>query len=344
MRPSPLLALLAPFLALFLAVTSQPAAAADPTLAIVKQRGQLVCGVNGQLPGFSTVSAQGQWAGLEIDLCDAISAAVLDEKAKPRYVALTAAGRFDALRKGEIDVLVRNTTVSLDRMARTGVRDAGIYYIDGQVVMVPKKLGIASLVGLDKGSVCILKGTPYEKRLRSWFAAHKLSLTTVPFDTQDQMYQAFFAGQCNGVTQDAAALAATVIAAGKASDYQVLPEFIAKDPLGPYVRSGDEDWQDIVRFTIAALIEAEERGITRANIEANLRSDDPAVQLLLGVEPANGKLLGLDEKWAYRAIRQVGNYGECFERNLGNLSALNFARGVNALWSAGGAFYPLPMH
>lgn len=319
------------------------AAHAEPTLAAVKKRGQLVCGINGELPGFSVMNARKEWEGIEVELCRAIAAAVLGDAGKSKVVPLTAARRFDALKKGEIDVLVRNSTVTLDRTARTGVRDAGVYFIDGQSVAVAKKLGIAKLVDLDKGTVCVLRGTPYEKDLQGWFAYRKLSVVSLMFDTQTAMYEAFFAGRCQGVTQDVSAIAGSVVASGKAADYLVLPETIATHPLAPFVRAGDDEWLDVVRWTIYAMLNAEEHGVTRANVDEQRKAGSAAVQRLLGVEPGSGKSLGLDESWAYAIAKQVGNYGEVYERNVGAASSLKFARGVNALWSAGGALYSPPL-
>ena len=319
------------------------AARAESTLAAVKKRGQLVCGINGELPGFSKINVQKEWEGIEVELCRAIAAAVLGDAGKAKFVPLTAARRFDALTKGEIDVLVRNSTVTLDRTARTGVRDAGVYFIDGQSVAVAKKLGIARLAGLDKGTVCVLRGTPYEKDLQDWFTFRKLSVVPMMFDTQTAMYEAFFAGRCQGVTQDVSAIAGSVVASGKAADYLVLPETVATHPLAPFVRAGDDEWLDVVRWTIYAMLGAEERGVTRANVDEQRKAGSAAAQRLLGVTPGSGKSLGLDESWAYAIVKQVGNYGEVYERNVGVGSSLKFARGVNALWSAGGALYSPPL-
>jgi general L-amino acid transport system substrate-binding protein len=264
---------------------------AESTLAAVRARGRLLCGINGQLPGFSVQNESKEWAGFEIDYCRAVAAAVLGDGGKVGFVPLTAARRFDALREGSIDVLMRNTTASLERTASTGVRDAAVIYVNAQ----------------------------------------------------RDMYQAFHDGKCSGVTQEISALAATVIASGRASDYIMLPDIVARDPLAPYVRAGDEQWLDVVRWTHFALLDAEEHGITQVNVDEQLRSPLPAVRRLLGVAPANGKMLCLKEDWAYQAIRQVGNYAEIYERNVGKGPALKFARGVNALWSRGGVMYPLPM-
>lgn len=326
-----------------LAIGVLPAAAADPTLGIVKKRGALACGVNGQLPGFSAMNDKKEWAGLEIDFCRAIAAAVLGDAAKVKFVPLTTAHRFDALRSGEIDVLARNSTATLERTVKTGVRDAAIFYIDGQAVAVPKKLRVSALDQVAGNTICILNNTPYGRNIREWFAFRKLPYTAVTFDTQNDMYAAFFAGKCSALTQDISAITTTIVASGHAADYLVLPEIIAKDPLAAYVRANDDEWFDVVRWTFNALLDAEERGITQANVLSQRETGTPATKRLLGVPEDDGKLLGLGASWAYDAIKQVGNYGEIYDRNLGRFSSLKFPRGVNALWGAGGVLHPLPL-
>lgn len=319
------------------------AQAASPTLAQVKQRGELLCGINGQLPGFSVQNERKEWVGFEIDYCRAIAAAVLGDGSKVRFVPLTTVNRFDALRNGTIDVLVRNTTASLIRTARTGVRDAVVIYVDAQAVVVPKALNVRELAELKGKSVCILRGTPYLARIEEWFAHRGGTIVPMMFDTQDAMYKAFHSGECNSITQVISALAMTVVASGRAADYLMLPELISKDPLAAYVRSGDEEWFDVVRWTHFALVEAEEHGITQANVDARLNSNLAGERRFLGLTPGNGQALGLDERWAYRIVKQGGNYGEIYERNVGKGSALKFQRGINALWYRGGMIYALPM-
>jgi general L-amino acid transport system substrate-binding protein len=320
-----------------------PAAAAEPTLAAVKKRGELHCGINGQLPGFSALDSQKQWMGFEIEVCRAIAAAVLGDAGKVKFVPLTPTNRFDALRRNEIDVLARNSTATLERTAKTGIRDAVVIYVDGQAVAVPKKLSIANLAQLDKATFCILNGTPYGPNLQEWFESRKLTYTSVMFNTQTEMYAAFYDGKCQAVTQDISALVGTIIASGRAADYLMLPEIVAKDPLAAYVRAGDDEWLDVVRWTYFVLVDAEERGVTKANVDGQQETGTPAVKRLLGAIPGNGKALGLDENWAFNVIKQVGNYSEIYERNLGTYSPLKFARGVNALWNNGGALYALPL-
>lgn len=334
---------LAAALSLVLMAVDDGARAAEPTLATVKKRGQLICGINGQLPGFSTKDAQGNWTGLEIEFCRAVAAAVLGNDDKVKFVPLTTLNRFDALRSGEIDILARNSTATLIRTARTGVRDAAIIYIDGQVVVVPKKNGAAKLAELAGKQICTLKGTPYEQSALDWFGGRNLTIKVVLYDTQTALFDAFFKDQCAGLVQDISALASTIISSGRASDYLVLPELLATDPLAAYVRAGDDEWYDVVRWVHFAQLHGEELGVTKANAAAERTSSNPAVRRLLGVENGSGKLLGLDDAWAYNVLSQVGNYAESYDRNVGRNSPLKFSRGINALWTQGGAMYALPL-
>jgi general L-amino acid transport system substrate-binding protein len=325
------------------ALANLPARAADPTLAAVKKRDALLCGVNGQLPGFSTMNEQHEWTGFETDFCRAIAAATLGDASKVKFVPLTARNRFDTLRSGEIDVLARNSTATLERTVKTGVRDAAVIYIDGQAVAVRKGLGISALSQVAGHTVCILNGTPYGRNMRGWFGDRNLSYSAVTFNTQKEMYDAFYAGKCDAVTQDISAISTTILSSGKAADYQVLREIIAEDPLAAYVRAGDDEWFDVVRWTFHALIGSEARGVTRANVELQRRMGSSAVKRLLGEPPDDAKLLGLDDNWAFNIIKQVGNYGEIYERNLGEYSRWKFPRGMNALSSSGGVLYALPL-
>ena len=318
-------------------------APAQATLDIVKKRGQLVCGVNGSLPGFSLFNAVKEWEGLDVDLCRAVAAAVLGDATKVKFVTLTAQQRFDALAAGDIDMLARNSSVTLERAVGNRVRFATVNYYDGQGFVVPKRLKIETLTALRNGNVCVTKGTTHASNMEDWFRVRRLSVNVVNFDTQDAMYEAFFGARCLAVTQDVTALAATLVRSGKAADHLMLPEIISKEPLGPYVRSGGEAWLDIVRWTHFAMLEAEEREITKGNVDSKRESSDPPVRRFLGLTPGNGKALGLDEAWAYNVIRQLGNYSEIFERNVGARSALGFGRGLNALWNKGGLMYPMPL-
>ncbi len=330
---------------LFVALASfgPQAMAADPTLDAVKKRGQLACGVNGSLAAFSYLNDKKERVGFDAEYCRAIAAAVLGDATKVNFVPLPLAKRFEALASGQVDVLVRHSIVTMDRTVGTGVRAAAVTYIDGQAFVVPKTLGANALQALDKQTVCVTKDTPHKVNTENWFTLRGLSVTTSVFDDQDAMYQAFFAGRCAGVTQEATILASTIIASGKATNYLMLPDIISSEPLGPYVRTGDQQWFDVVHWTHNAMVAAEEFGIFQANVDDQRNSKDPRVRQLLGVDAGNGKLLGLDESWAYNVIKQVGNYGEVYDRNFGAGSPLKFGRGVNALWRKGGVMYSLPM-
>jgi general L-amino acid transport system substrate-binding protein len=325
------------------ALSARQASAAEPTLDVVKTRGRLVCGVNGELPGFSFFNAVKEWEGLDVEFCRAVAAAVLGDATKVTFVPLTADQRFDALAAGKVDLLARNSTVTLQRTAGTGVRFAAVTYYDGQAFVVPKRLKIDRATSLSGGNVCVVNGTTHSDNMDNWFRVRRLSVVPLTFETAADMYKAFFIGRCLAVTQDATALASMMVRSGKAADYMMLPEVISKEPLGPYVRRDDDAWLDIVRWTHYAMLEAEEYDVRQDNVDDKRESHDPQVRLLLGVIPGNGKALGLDEKWAYNIIKQVGNYGESYERNIGQGSALRFGRGINALWNKGGLMYPLPL-
>jgi general L-amino acid transport system substrate-binding protein len=323
---------------------SGAAVRAESTLATVKKRGELVCGVNGSLPAFSYLDEKKERVGFDAEFCRAVAAAVLGDAKKVKFVTLSLSKRFDALKSGEIDLLVRHTTISLDRTAAaSGVRYAAVTFIDGQAFVVPRTAGVSSLAGLDGKSICVTKDAPHKGNVETWFTLRGISVTATPFDDQDEMYKAFFEGKCAGVSQEATILASTVIATGKASEYLMLPEIISREPLGPFVRNGDDGWYDIVHWTQNVMIEAEERGLRKATVDEDLGSKDPAVRMLLGVEPGQGRALGLDDKWAYNIVKQVGNYAEVYDRNFGAGSPLKFGRGVNALWGKGGVMYSLPM-
>lgn len=325
------------------ALSALDASAAEPTLEVVKKRGQLVCGVNGELPGFSFFNAVKEWEGLDVEFCRTVAAAVLGDASKVKFVPLTAERRFGALAAGEVDLLSRNSTATLQRAVGTDVRFAAVTYYDGQAFVVPKRLNIDRAASLRGSNVCVIRGTTHATNMDSWFRVRRLSVIPVSFDTAAEMYAAFFANRCLAVTQDSTALASMMVRSGKAADYLMLPEIISKEPLGPYVRRGDDAWLDIVRWTHYAMLQAEEYDIRKDNVDDKRESNDPAVRLLLGAHPGNGKALGLDEAWAYNVVKQVGNYGESYERNVGQGSALKFARGINALWSKGGLMYPLPL-
>ena len=318
---------------------------AGKTADAIRERGQLACGVSTGVAGFSAADSKGEWRGMDVDFCRALAAAVLKDPGKVRWSPLTSQQRFTALQSGEIDVLSRNTTWTLGRDAGQGLVYAGYMFIDGQGFLVPKRLKITSAKQLDGAEICVQTGTTTEKNLAEFARANKIQFKTLMFENLRAVLKSFFSGRCQAFTADASALASIrANDSGKPEDYVVLPDRISKEPLGPVVRRGDEDWFALVRWTIFALLEAEERGITRANVDEIRRStDDPAVQRLLGVSEDVGKPLGLDKEWVYRAIKAVGNYGEIFERNVGPNSLLQLPRGINALPRDGGVMYSPPL-
>ena len=317
---------------------------AGKTLDAVKASGQLVCGVNTSGPGFSSADSQGRWSGLDVDFCRAVAAAVLKDAAKVKYVPLNSQQRFASLQAGEIDVLSRNSTWTLTRDASLGVEFTGINYFDGQGFMVPKKLKVDSIKKLNGATLCVQAGTTSEKNVADYFAANGMKYKSVVFDTAEAITSAFFAGRCQVYTTDMSDLAGARTKAPQPDDYVILPQVISKEPLGASVRRGDDEWFQIVRWTQFALLEAEENGLTQANVDAQKSSTkDPGVQRLLGVSEDTGKLLGLDAEWVYRIVKQVGNYGESFDRNLGPKSPVNLPRGVNNLWTKGGLMYAPPI-
>jgi len=309
----------------------------------VKARGSVICGVNTGLGGFSLADSQGKWKGLDIDMCGAVAAAVLGDATKIKLVPLSAQQRFTALQSGEIDMLVRNSTITLQRDAGLGIQFTGVNFYDGQGFMVTKKLGVKELKELGGATICVAQGTTHEANMAGYFRSRNLQIKPVVFESQDVMYDAFFSGRCDAMTQDSSALASALATRNKGDDYMVLPELISKEPLGPFVRRGDDQWAAVVRWSLYAMLEAEEKGVTQANVDEQVKGTDPIVLTFLGAKEGNGKALGLDEKWAYNIIKQVGNYSESFERNVGQGSPLKLQRGVNALWNKGGLMYPLPL-
>jgi general L-amino acid transport system substrate-binding protein len=302
-----------------------------------------VCGVNTGLAGFSLPDSQGVWRGLDVDYCRAIAAAALGDPVKVRFVALTAATRFTALQTGEIDVLLRNSTETYLRDASLGLTALPVNFYDGQGFVVKRASGVKSVAELNGATVCMAQGTTHEQNALEYFSARNMKFQPVIMENQDTMYQAFFAGRCDALSQDSSALAVAVgVVSGKPADFVVLPERISKEPLGPFVRQGDETWGKIVRWTLSVMIEAEELGVTQARVEELSQSGTAAQKRLLGAGDDMGKPLGLDPKWSANVIRAVGNYGESFERNLGQGSPLKLERGLNGLWTAGGLMYAVP--
>jgi len=315
---------------------------AGQTFDNVKAKGFVQVGVNGDLFGFGKPDEKGVWRGLDVDTGRAIAAAVFGDASKIKYVPLTAVQRFTALQSGEIDVLCRNATQTLGRDSELGLDFAQVNYYDGQGFLVPKKLKIKSAKKLDGATVCVLPGTTTELNVADYFRNNKMKMKPVVIENTAELAKAFFAGRCDVLTSDASQLAGTRAVAPKPDDYVILPDIISKEPLAPAVRHGDNQWKDIVNYSVLAMIEAEELGITSKNVDEMLKSTNPIVQRFLGVSPGNGKALGLDEKWAYNIIKQVGNYAEIFERNVGKNTPLKLERGLNALWKNGGLMYSPP--
>jgi general L-amino acid transport system substrate-binding protein len=311
-------------------------AASAQTLNTVKQRGVLNCGSNGTLAGFGLPDSQGRWTGLDVDFCKALAAAIFNDANKVKFVPLTSKDRFTALQSGEVDVLARNTTWTSSRDTSLGLNFTGVNYYDGQGFLVRKSLKLNSALELGDAAVCVQQGTTTELNLADYFRANKMKLKTVTFATATEALKAYDAGRCDAYTTDASGLAGERLRLAQVDDHIVLPEIISKEPLGPAVRHGDDQWFDIVKWTHFAMINAEELGITQANVDEQKKSDNPDVKRLLGSEGKHGEALGLTDDWAYRIIKLVGNYGEVFERNVGQGSPLKIARGLNALWNKGG--------
>ncbi len=325
------------------ALAWQPAQAGK-VLDGIRQRGQVVCGVSNGVAGFSAPDASGRWQGLDVDICRAVAAATLGSAEKVKFVPLNATQRFAALQSGQIDILSRNTSWTLTRDASLGLHFTAVTYFDGQGFLVPTKLKLSSAKQLKGAQVCVQAGTTTEKNLADFSRAHSLNIKPVVFDTYEAGFKALFSGRCQAYTADTSALSSIRNKeAPKPSDYVVLPDLISKEPLGPAVKRGDDEWFDIVKWTIFALQEAEELGVTQAKAASAAPSNDPAAQRLLGGGEDMGKLLGLDKAWAKRAIQAVGHYGEVFERNVGKNSPLNLPRGPNRPWSQGGLMYAPPV-
>lgn len=317
---------------------------AGKTLDAIKAKGQLACGVSTGVIGFSAADSQGQWRGLDVDVCRALAAAVLGDPNKVRWVPLNSQQRFTAIQSGEVDILSRNTTWSLTRDAGLGLHFTAVTYYDGQGFLVAKKSKVTSAKQLKNAEICVQSGTTTERNLADWFRAQGIKVKPVVFEKFEPSIKAFFSGRCQAYTTDASALAfIRTKEAPNPDDYLVLPEVISKEPLGPAVRRGDDEWFAVVKWVVQALVEAEELGITQAKVDALKASPDPAIQRFLGVGEDLGKSLGLDREWAARAVKAGGNYGELFERNVGAGSPLKLPRGLNAQWNKGGLMYGLPL-
>nr|WP_262270037.1 amino acid ABC transporter substrate-binding protein [Microvirga sp. HBU65207] len=318
-------------------------ASAQATLRSVKQKGFLTCGANNGLAGFGLPDAQGNWTGLDVDFCRAIAAAIFDDPTKVRFIPLAAKDRFTALQSGEVDVLSRNSTATMSRDTQLGLDFPAVTYFDGQGFMVRKALGVSSAKEMNGASICTQQGTTTELNLADYFRANNMKYEVVAFATSDETFKAYDAGRCDAYTTDASGLYAERLRASAPDDHIVLPEIISKEPLGPAVRHGDNQWADIVRWTHNAMLDAEELGVTKANVDQMKTSENPEIKRLLGTEGKFGEAVGLTNDWAVRIIRHVGNYGESFDRNVGEGSRLKIMRGQNALWSKGGLQYGIPV-
>jgi general L-amino acid transport system substrate-binding protein len=329
------------------AIFTSSGAMAGKDLDAVKARGALVCGIGQGTAGFMLQDSQGKWVGLDVDVCRAVSAAIFGDSEKVKYVPLSAQQRFTALQSGEVDILSNNTTITLTRDTALGLDFTAVTYYDGQGFLVNKKLGVKSAKELNGATVCVAPGTTTELNLADYFRANKMTFKPVVIEKVEDIRAAFFSGRCDVYTTDASGLystrAANVPAPATAADFIVLPEIISKEPLAPAVRHGDNQFADIVRWTQYAMIEAEEYGINSKNVDEMLKSDNPSIKRILGVTPGMGKALGVDEAWVVNIVKQVGNYGESFERNVGSGSPLKIDRGLNKLWSQGGLQYAPPI-
>ncbi len=336
-----LLAGLAAALALTGPASAQAPASGSATLDAVRSRGQLACGVSGDVPSFSLPDSQGVMRGIDADYCRAIAAAVLGDENKVKYVPLTTQNRFTALQSGGVDVLVRETTWTLGREASLGLEFTGINFYDGTGFMVKKSAGITAAKQLDGATICVQPGTSTELAIADYFRGNNMKFTPIEIADLQQIQQAFFSGRCDVYSTDSSALAATRFTQGsKAADYVLLPELISKEPLGPSVRKGDDKWFDVVRWVGFALLDAEEHGVNSKNVDDMVKSDNPDIRRLLGVDGDLGKELGIDNKWAYNAIKQVGNYAEIWDRDM---APMGIPRGLNRLWKDGGLMYSPPL-
>ncbi len=318
-------------------------AASAQTLKTIKDRGMLSCGVSQGLPGFSTPDDKGNWTGLDVDICRAIAAAVFNDPAKIKFVPLSAKDRFTALQSGEIDVLSRNTTWTVSRDTSLGANFTGVTYYDGQGFMVKKSLKVNSALELNSASVCVQTGTTTEQNLADYFKGNNMKYEVIAFGTNDETVKAYESGRCDVFTTDVSGLYADRLKLANPADHVVLPEVISKEPLGPMVRHGDDQWFDIVKWTLFAMVTAEELGITQKNADEMAKSDKPEMKRVFGTDGNLGEQLGLTKDWVSRIVKAVGNYGESFDRNVGAGSKLGIARGLNQLWNKGGLQYAPPI-
>lgn len=317
---------------------------AGTTLDSVKKKGFVQCGISDGLPGFSYADANGKFTGIDVDVCRAVASAVFGDDSKVKYTPLTAKERFTALQSGEVDILSRNTTWTSSRDASMGMVFAGVNYYDGIGFLTHKKAGLKSAKDLDGATVCLQAGTDTELNVADYFKAHKMQYTPVTFDRSDESAKALESGRCDTLSSDQSQLYALRIKLGKPDDYVVLPEVISKEPLGPVVRRGDDDWFAIVKWSLFAMLDAEEMGVTSKNVDQMVANPlNPDMAHFLGKEGNYGEQLKLPNDWAFKIVKQVGNYGEAFDRNVGAGSALKIKRGLNALWNQGGIQYAPPV-
>ncbi|MGX1305379.1 general L-amino acid transport system substrate-binding protein [Amorphus suaedae] len=320
------------------------AAASAATLEDVKSKGFVQCGANASgLAGFATTNDKGEWNGFDVDYCRAYAAAIFGDPSKVKFTPLTAKERFTALQSGSVDVLVRNTTWTMSRDTQLGLNFTGVSYYDGQGFMVRKSLGITSALELSGASICVQTGTTTELNLSDYFRTNDMDINAVVFESANEAIQAYDAGRCDAFTTDASGLYAERLKLTNPDDSMILPEVISKEPLGPVVRQGDDGWFNLVKWVGYALVNAEELGVTQANVEEMKGSDNPEIKRLLGTEGAYGEAIGLDNDWAVKVISGVGNYGEIFDRNIGPSTPLAIERGINALWTDGGLQYGIPV-
>jgi general L-amino acid transport system substrate-binding protein len=326
-----------------LTVAATAASAQTSTLAQVKARGMLNCGSNTGLAGFGVPDGTGQWSGLDVDYCRAIAAAIFNDPTKVKFIPLSSKDRFTALQSGEVDLLARNSTWTMSRDTSLGLNFAAVNYYDGQGFMVRKKLNVTSALQLNGASVCTQQGTTTELNVSDYFRTNKMKYEVVAFATSEETLKAYEAGRCDAFTTDASGLYAERLKLTDGADHLVLPEIISKEPLGAAVRHGDDQWLDLVKWVHYLMLNAEELGVTKANVDAMAKSENPEIKRLLGTEGKYGESIGLTNDWGVRIIKAVGNYGESFEANVGMGSRLKIARGQNALWTKGGLQYAPPV-
>ncbi len=335
-------ALAAACIGLFGTARAQPSP--SPTLDAIRARGQLVCGINPGVAGFALPDSRGIWQGLDVDLCRGLAVAIFNDISKVRFVALSSATRFTALGSGEVDVLFRTSTQTMLRDTTLGLRHVTTYFYDGHGFMVRANAGITQVREMRDATICLIQGTTNEQVTADYFRSINVPFRPVLFERPDQAQGALLAGRCDSYATDAGALAATRASMPNPRDWVVLPERFSKEPYAAYIRRGDDQWHDVVRWYTTALIEAEEQGVTQANAEQmRATSVNPNTRRLLGVTPELGESIRLDRNWAYNVVRAIGNYGELYERTMGEGGPIGLPRGPNRLWTQGGLLYPLPM-